>query len=80
MKQMREITFGIQGSRIWRRITKPYQVQTDNFFLIYPGEEHLITYIKKYLYSYMYEKQAVKAIFLTVHKKAAASLAHYFCS
>lgn len=78
MKQMREIIYAIWGSRIWQRMTKPYDIRTDNFFLIYPGEEHLITYMKKYMYSYMYEKKAVKAVCLTVHKKAADSLLSHF--
>lgn len=57
---------GLRGYSIWKKITREYDLARDNFFFVYPGEEHLIKYSNKYLYSYMYEFKAVRCIFITV--------------
>lgn len=78
MKIIRELVLGIKGYLIWCHLTRPYHIKTDNFFLVYPGEEYLVPYIKKYMYSYMYEKKAIKAVFFITDRKAAASLRDHF--
>lgn len=78
MKIIKEMVFGMKGHMVWQQLTKPYNVKTDNFFLVYPGEEDLTVYIKKYLYSYMYEKKAIKAVFFVTEKEAASMLMDNF--
>jgi len=68
----------IIGCVIWKKKVKEYNVEEDNFFIIYPGEECLCNLICKYLYTYMIEKRSVRCVIFTADIDALKKLKDYF--
>lgn len=75
---LKKMVEGLRGYNLWKKITKEYDLNRDNFFFIYPGEEHLVQYVNKYLYSYMYEYKAVRCIFITLDQTSKEIILNFF--
>lgn len=72
--------YAIKGLALWKRITKKFNPLSSKYQVIYilKNELFLIEYVKKYLYTYMHEKNVEQVLFLCSDKKILQELNDYY--
>lgn len=75
---LKKMTSALKGIKTWKKISKPYPLPRTIFILIYPSEEHLIVYLKKWLYTFMQEKKVSQIVVLSTNHEVLIDVDFYF--